>query len=67
MKDNITCAVKSGEVTLAILADFSKAFDTVAYKTVLNKLHHLGFSKSFIRWVTGPFLLLNRAQVTCTD
>ena len=53
MKDDITCAMKHCKVTLAILANFSKAFDTVAYKTVLNILHHLGFSKSFLRWVIG--------------
>ena len=33
-----------------ILADFSKAFDTIKYKTVLKKLNYLGFSKSFLNW-----------------
>ena len=36
--------MKKGEVTLAILADFSKAFDTVDYKTLLRELHTIGFS-----------------------
>ena len=35
-----------GEVTIAIMADFSKAFDTVVYDTFLCKLRKLGFSKS---------------------
>ena len=40
--------MKRGEVTLMILADFSKAFDIIKYKTVLKKLNYLGFSKSFL-------------------
>ena len=35
-----------GEVTIAIMADLSKAFDTVVSETFLCKLHKLGFSKS---------------------
>lgn len=31
-----------------ILADFSKALDTIKYKTVLEKVNYLGFSKSFL-------------------
>ena len=38
MRDNILHSVKRGEATMAILADFSKAFDTVAYETVLKKM-----------------------------
>ena len=32
------------------MADFSKAFDTVAYETVLQKLHQFGFSKHALKW-----------------
>ena len=53
MRDNILHSMKRGGVTMAILADFSKAFDTVAYKTVLKKMHKVGFSKSYLRWVTS--------------
>ena len=38
---------------MAILAYFSKEFDTVAYGTVLKKMHKVGFSKSYLRWVTS--------------
>ena len=31
--DDILKAMKRGEVTIAVMADFSKAFDTVAYET----------------------------------
>ena len=41
-------SMKRGEVTMAILADFSKAFDTVAYEIVLKKMHKVGFSKSYL-------------------
>ncbi len=43
--------MKRGEITLAIIADFSKAFDTVAYKTVLLRLHAQGISKESLRWM----------------
>ncbi|XP_048590336.1 uncharacterized protein LOC5519158 [Nematostella vectensis] len=65
IKDDITKAMKRGEVTLAVLADFSKAFDTVAYEVVLKKLHHLGFSKSFLMWATS--YLTGRKQFVQID
>ena len=45
IRDGIIKAMKRVEVTLMILADFSKAFDTIKYKTVLKKLDYmyLGF------------------------
>lgn len=39
-------AANRGEVTIALLAEVSKAFDTVAYELALCKLHKLEFSKS---------------------
>ena len=47
-KDDIKKAMKSGEVTLATLVDFSKAFDTIAHDRV-TKQHKLGFSPEFLR------------------
>lgn len=49
MRDDIVKALKWGKVTMAVLANFSKAFDTVWYETVLMKHHNLGFSKSYLR------------------
>ena len=40
--------MKKGEVTLAILADLSKAFDTVDYRTLLGELHTIGFSERLL-------------------
>ena len=39
--------------TLMVLADFSKAFDTVCFKTTINKLYHVGFSKNFLEWLAN--------------
>ena len=42
----LIAAMNKGEITVAVMADFSaKVFDTVAYETVLQKLHKFGFSK----------------------
>jgi hypothetical protein len=44
--------MKKREVTLIAFADFSKAFDTVDYLTVLRKLHAvIVFSTSSLTWV----------------
>ena len=44
-----------------VCADYSKAFDTVQFRTVLTKMHGLGFSKSFLHWVIN--YLTNRQQL----
>ena len=44
IKDDMTKALEKGEVTLAMFLDFSKAFDTVDFKTLLHKLRKVGFS-----------------------
>ena len=51
ISDDIMLAMKKGEVTLMVCADYSKAFDTVQFKAVLAKLHEMRFSKSFLLWV----------------
>ena len=52
-RDDILKAMKRGEVTIAVMADYSKVFGTVAYETVLIKLHQLGFSKSSLMWIAS--------------
>ena len=34
---------------MMVMADCSKAFDAVRFKSVLTKMHVMGFSKSFLR------------------
>ena len=65
MRDNIKSAMKKGELTLMLLADFSKAFDTINFKTVLKKLHRLNFSHGFLYWITS--YLTNRFQYVQID
>ena len=45
IRDDIKRAMKRKEVTLMVLADFSRAFDTVCFKTTLKKFYKLVFSK----------------------
>ena len=40
--------MKHGEVTLMVLANFSKAFDTVRFSKRIAKMNKLGLSKSFV-------------------
>ena len=47
-KDDISKAMKKGEITLAVFADFSKAFNTVDPEVLINKLSKMNFSKSFL-------------------
>ena len=51
MKDDIRKAMDKEEVTLMVTADFSKAFNTISFRTTLLKLHKLGFTKPSLRWL----------------
>ena len=44
-------AMGRSEITLMVLEDFSKAFDTIDYKTLLYKMYALKFSNSFLKWL----------------
>ena len=48
MREDLLRPMKTGEVTLMVLADFSEAFNTVNHKILITKLSTLGFSKSFL-------------------
>ena len=60
IRDDILRAMKRGELTLMVLADLSKAFDTIKYKTVLTKLNRLGFSNEYLTWTVN--YLIGRRQ-----
>ena len=64
IRDDIIRAMKKGELTLMVLADYSKAFDTVSYSVVI-KMYKLGFSKSFLYWMTN--YLSDRLQYVQVD
>jgi hypothetical protein len=65
MRDDIQRAMKRGEVTIAVLADFSKAFDTESYSTIIRKLYSQCFSKEYLKWVTS--YLTGRRQFVQID
>ena len=50
IRDDVIKAMGRGEVTMMILADFSKAFDTVQFSNLITKMSKLGFSKKFLKW-----------------
>ena len=50
MRD-ILNAMNKGEVTLSILADFSKAFDAVDYTVLIKKLSKLNMSPPFLHLI----------------
>ena len=40
--------MQKGEVTMMVLADYSKAFDTVQFKTILTKMNKMGLTSKFL-------------------
>ena len=48
MREDLLRPMKTGKVTLMVLADFSEAFNTVNHKILITKLSTPGFSKSFL-------------------
>lgn len=65
LKDDILKAMQRGEVTLSVSADYSKAFDTVKYDVLINKLKKLQMSPAFINLISN--YLSNRQQFVQID
>ena len=51
--DDILDAIDDSELTLLILLDFSKAFDTINHRLLLEKLSIIGFSPDARDWVAS--------------
>ena len=66
IRDDIMRAMRRGEVTLMVLADYSKAFDTINFKSVIHKMHSMGFSQNFLRWILS-YLMGRRQFVQIND
>ena len=58
-------AVDSRCVTILVLFDFSKAFDTVSHSQLLIKLRKLGFSDGALKWIFS--YLTGRLQAVIDD
>ena len=65
VRDDIRYAMKRKEVTLMVLADFLKAFDTISFSTTIVKFYKLGFSKPFLKWLLS--YLSGRSQFVQID
>ena len=65
IRDDILKTMNRSECTLLVLADSSKAFDTVKYRSVLEKMNVLGFSKSYLKWTVN--YLCGREQFVQID
>ena len=60
LSDDIRLGINRKRVTLLLLFDFSKAFDSVCHVKLLHKLLEHGFSKSLINWIAS--YLVGRQQ-----
>ena len=65
LRDDIRRAMNKSEVTIALMIDFSKAFDTVDHRTLLLKLHHLNFSRDTLKLILD--YLSDRKQFVQVD
>ena len=63
--DDILDSIDESEVTILTLLDFSKAFDTVNHRLLLEKLKILGFSQIAREWVSS--YLTDRYQKVVVD
>ena len=44
-------AMKQSELAMAVCTDYSKAFATIGFFTLIQKMHSLNFSTDFLYWV----------------
>ena len=53
--DDWISAIDKNEIVGTVLLDFSKAFDLVNHKILLEKLHHYQFDEGTLQWFTSYF------------
>jgi len=63
--DDIVKAMNQNEITIAVMIDYSKAFDTIDHSLLMRKLSQLGFGESVIRLIIS--YLSNRKQYVQID
>ena len=65
VSDDIYKAIDDAEISLLILLDYSKAFDTANHRLILAKLGAAGFNDDALLWITS--YLSDRSQKVRTD
>ncbi len=65
LRDDIKRAMNASEISIIVLIDFSKAFDTISHDTLIRSLHKMGFSRNFLSWSLS--YLSNRKQYVQID
>ena len=65
LSEDIYDCIDDSEITLLVLLDFSKAFDTVNHKLLLAKLEILGFQENTRKWILS--YLSGRSQKVQTE
>lgn len=51
--DDVRWALDNKDLTVMVFFDFSKAFETIEHKVLINKLRHCGLSDASCRWVSS--------------
>ena len=57
--------MKRSEVTMMILVDFTKAFDTICFRNLITKMSKVGFPRDFLIWTLK--YITHRKQVVQID
>ena len=65
LRDDIVKSMNKNEVTIAVMIDYSKAFDTIDHSILIRKLSRLGFGKSIVQLIIS--YLSNRKQYVQID
>ena len=63
--DHISSSIDSGEFTIGVFLDFSKAFDCLNHKILFEKLEHYGVRNEALQWFKSYFT--NREQYVVFD
>nr|CAI5852127.1 unnamed protein product [Callosobruchus analis] len=64
--DNILKATDRGEITILVLLDYSKAFDTINHSVLISVLHSIGLSNHASALITN-FLVNRKQRVVLND
>ena len=63
--EGLSCQLDRRQTTDLLILDFSKAFDTVAHRRLLHKIHHYGITGKTNMWIKS--WLCNRQQRVVLD